>query len=97
MKRLGTAASFSILLALCAPAEAQNTAADFLRQAEAVDRALGPNAEIAPPPVDTAALPPPSPPPLWYWRQPFDQQPFFATQPIGGTPTCVPRVGGPRC
>jgi hypothetical protein len=77
------------------PASAQTSPADYLRIGEAVDRALEPNAALAPPAAE--ALPPPAPPPLWYWRQPFDQQPFFATQPLGGTPTCVPRVGGPRC
>jgi hypothetical protein len=79
------------------PVSAQTSPQDLLFIGEAVDRALGPNAELAPPVPAAEVLPPPSPPPLWYWRQPFDQQPFFATQPPGGTPGCVPRVGGPRC
>jgi hypothetical protein len=96
MKRFGTAASVLILLAVGTPAQAQGTAADYLRQAEAVDRALGPNAELGPPAPAAQLFPPPAPPPLWHWRQPFDQQPFFATRPFtpGG---CVPRAGGPRC
>lgn len=87
------------LAAACLPAaaSAQTSPADYLRRGEAVDRALGAQAELVPPPLDTAALPPPEPPPGWYARQPFDQQPFFATQPIGGTPGCIPRAGGRRC
>lgn len=93
------AAALAILaLGWSTPAPAQTSPADYLRIGEAVDRALGPNAALAPPPMPAAdALPPPSPPPLWYWRQPFDQQPFFATQPPVVTPGCVPRPGGPRC
>jgi hypothetical protein len=90
------AAALAILVSVWSiPASAQSSPTDYLRIGEAVDHALGPNAELAPPVAD--ALPPPSPPPLWYWRQPFDQQPFFATQPPVGTPGCLPRPGGPRC
>ena len=72
------------LLALAAAcgtgaAAAQTSPADYLRAAEAVDRALGPNAELMPPAPNGLAAP--APPPDWFWRQPFAQQPFFATRP----------------
>lgn len=97
MKLLAAVAIAALAFGWPNPAPAQSSPADHVRIGEAVDRALGPNAELSPPATAAEALPPPSPPPLWYWRQPFDQQPFFATQPLGGTPGCVPRVGGPRC
>lgn len=95
MQQLRIAALALIGCCAAAAAEAQTSPADYLRTGEAVDRALGPNAELAPPPLnDAVALPPPAPPPAWFSRQPFDQQPFFATNPSGRR-NCVfiPGVG----
>lgn len=91
------AAAFALLAwSWSPPVSAQTSPQDLLSIGEAVDRALGPNAELAPPSPVTETLPPPSAPPLWNWRQPFDQQPFFATRPFGPG-GCVPRAGGARC
>jgi len=96
MTRLGIAACALVLLASVPPAWAQNSAADFLRQAEAVDRALGPFAELSAPPRDADAATPPPELPEWLWRQPYDQQPFFATRP-GSRRCTTPTPGGPAC
>ena len=90
MKRF--ALSLATLLSLTMPASAQNAAADYLRQAEAVDRALGPFAELVPPTRGADAATPPLDVPAWYWRQPYDQQPFFATRPLPPG-ACFRRVG----
>jgi hypothetical protein len=78
-------ACFALALGAAWPASAQEATGEAGRAA-ALDRILGPNADL-PKPDSTApvfgwlpgALPP------WIAAQPYRQQPLFATVPVGGT------------
>jgi hypothetical protein len=84
--------AFSLALALGAlalgatlPVSAQETTGQAGRAA-ALDRALGPNADLPKPDSTVPAfgwLPGALPP--WIAGQPYRQQPLFATVPVGGT------------
>jgi len=70
--------------ALALPAGAQGDAAG---RAEALDRALGPNADPPRPPAITAPAItwPGALPPAWVSGQPYRQQPLLTAVPPGGT------------
>jgi hypothetical protein len=73
-------------LALAAPALAQS-ADDPARRAAALDRALGPNADLPVPQI--VNVPnfawPQRPYPPWLTEQPYRQQPLLTAVPRGGT------------
>ena len=77
-----TAAAFFIALTAAMPAGAQDSG-DALRDAEALDRLLGPTAALPKPDPAPAATVPwlPAPAPPWLAAQPYRQQPLFATVP----------------
>jgi hypothetical protein len=87
-----TLAAVLISLAVAAPAAAQETG-EAGRRAEALDRLLGPGADLPRPyPAQTLTwLPVPLPP--WLAAQPYRQQPLFATVPVG-VPTTTGRIRG---
>ena len=92
MSRILAAALLS--LAAAVPAAAQDTPGDAGRRAEALDRLLGPAADLPradPIPAQTFAWPTPLPP--WIAAQPYRQQPLFATVPVG-TPATTGRIRG---
>lgn len=75
--------------AAAAPAAAQD---DPARRAEALDRALGPNAELPKP--EFGPLPPLNATLPWLSGQPYRQQPLLTGVPPGGTTRGRTRGGG---
>jgi len=78
-----------LALAVCygaAPAAAQD-ANEETRRAEALDRALGVNAELPAPPTirPPSFVLPEAPLPPWLVGQPYRQQPLLSSVPRGGT------------
>lgn len=82
--RMALALSLALALAAAAQGAAAQSADGDAGRAAALDRTLGPNADLPKPTAPALGWLPGALPP-WLAAQPYRQQPLFATVPVGGT------------